>query len=98
MNLRNFFAELTAQCLEDRKVLFPAWVVSRSPGSHEAVINVYDVAGKMIPCLFLPIRMVAGGQALIARRRALDGQQSICSIEHSCVRHAFRMHWNGSLR
>jgi len=29
--------------------------------------------------------------------RSLDAQQSICSIEQSCVRHAFKMHWNDSL-
>ena len=86
MNLRNFFAELTAQCLEDRKVLFPAWLVVEITWIHDAVINVYDVPGKLIPCLFLAIRMVAGGQALIARCMPLDGQESLCSIEHCACR------------
>jgi hypothetical protein len=40
MNPRNFFAELTAQCLQDRKVLFPASLVVEITISHDAVIKL----------------------------------------------------------
>jgi hypothetical protein len=50
---KNFFAELKRRNVY--KIAQPCFLLgwwSRSPGSHDAVINVYDVAGKLIPSCF----------------------------------------------
>src|SRR4029077_9625404 len=49
MDPKKFFAELTRRNFyEIAKSCFPLGWWSRSPGSHDAVIKVYDVAGKLI--------------------------------------------------
>jgi hypothetical protein len=49
MNPRDFFAELKRRNLyKIAKSCFLLSWWSRSPGSHDAVINVYHVAGKLI--------------------------------------------------
>jgi peroxiredoxin len=49
MDPKKFFAELTRRNVyKIAKSCFLLGWWSRSPGSHDAVINVYDVAGKLI--------------------------------------------------
>jgi hypothetical protein len=49
MDPKKFFAQLTRRNgYKIAKSCFPLGWWSRSPGSHDAVINVYDVVGKLI--------------------------------------------------
>ncbi|MFL6500553.1 MAG: hypothetical protein ACJ8LL_07545, partial [Candidatus Udaeobacter sp.] len=61
-NPGNFFSELKRRNVYkiEKSCFLPSWW-SRSPGSHDAVINVYDVAGKLIE--------VTQAQRRFARRR-----------------------------